>query len=438
MRLSFLTVLLLMFSPCGFAHTIPDDVMVQAFGKSDSGRFHLLVRVPFDALADTVFPLRENGELDLDQVNPMLPGVARIWIAEWIAVYQSGKALPKPQVIAARVSPVTDRSFASYDEAWRHLTGPALPVTAEILPSRAMFDVLLDCPIRGGWGDFAIHSRLARLGGRVVTSFEFVRPGTPAVTYGFVGDPGLFTLAPRWGQSVRRFVPTGLLEILKGSDYLLFLLCIALRFRHISQLVPFLMAFSAGHAITLIAAAYGFAPEALWFPIAFESIIALSIVYMAFESIWPSHRSLLLTAFAFGLAHGFGLAVALRPVLQFGGSHVLASTLSFYAGAVSSEVFVLALLNHMLRLVFMAGVPGRIGTIFFEGIAAHTGWHRMVDRAKWLSTFSLDPGSMATVGRWLIGALVVACAAYFIKGFLRPRWLNDAQIDENSLKNLSP
>ena len=94
MRLSFLTVLLLMFSPCGFAHTIPDDVMVQAFGKSDGGRFHLLVRVPFDALADTVFPLRENGELDLDQVNRMLPGVARIWIAEWIAVYQSGKALP--------------------------------------------------------------------------------------------------------------------------------------------------------------------------------------------------------------------------------------------------------------------------------------------------------------------------------------------------------
>ena len=422
MRPVLLAVLIPALSLIGFGHTIPDDVTVQAFAKSEAGHFHLLIRVPFNALADTVFPLKENGALDLKQVQPMLPGVARIWIAEWTDLYSGGELLPKPLVKSARIAPVTDRSFVSSEGAWNHLTGPPLAPDAAVFPDRALFDVLLEWPIANGKEDFAIHSRLARLGGRVVTGLRYIPPHAPPLTFGFAGDPGLFALSPRWYQSLSRFAPLGLLEILSGGEYLLFLLCLALRLRRFSQLLPAAAAFSVGMAATLVAASFGFAPEGLWFPVAFETVIAASLVYLALENIWPSSCVLLWPLFGFGLAHGFGLALSLRPVLQFGGTHGLASVLSFTLGAAIGAFAVIALSNRMLHLIFRAGVPERVGTIFLSGIVAHTGWHRMLDRAKWLGTFSwpwpqLNISSFAMSPLLGLAGLALGLAAvyYFVK-----------------------
>ena len=59
--------------------------------------------------------------------------------------------------------------------------------------------------------------------------------------------------------------------------------------------------------------ALGFAPTALWFPSLIEVLIALSIVYMAFENIvGPKLERRWLIAFGFGLVHGFGFSFALR------------------------------------------------------------------------------------------------------------------------------
>ena len=43
--------------------------------------------------------------------------------------------------------------------------------------------------------------------------------------------------------------------------------------------------FTVAHSITLIASAYGVAPDVGWFPPLVETLIALSIVYMALENI---------------------------------------------------------------------------------------------------------------------------------------------------------
>ena len=43
--------------------------------------------------------------------------------------------------------------------------------------------------------------------------------------------------------------------------------------------------FTVAHSVTLIASAYGMAPDSLWFPPLIETLIAVSIVYMAFENI---------------------------------------------------------------------------------------------------------------------------------------------------------
>ena len=44
-------------------------------------------------------------------------------------------------------------------------------------------------------------------------------------------------------------------------------------------------AFTVAHSITLFSAAFGYAPDALWFPPLIETLIAASIVYMALENI---------------------------------------------------------------------------------------------------------------------------------------------------------
>lgn len=413
MRVGFRGLLLLTFSSFGFGHTIPDEVTVHAYAKAEAGHFRLLVRVPFDALADTVFPVRDNGALDLRQAEPMFPGAARIWIAEWIDLYQGGELLPKPQVVGARIAPITDRSFSSYEAAWAYFAGPVLPETEELFPARAMFDVSLDWPVLNGTSDFFLHSRLARLGGRVVTALQFVPADSQPLMYGFVGDPGVFAMRPRWYENVEHFAPLGLFEMAGGSEYLLLLLCIALRFRSLWQLQSAALALGAGIALALTAATLGFAPEGLWFPILFETTVAASLVYMAFENIWPGSQSLWWAVFAFGLAQGCGLALSLRPILQFGGSHNVVSVMAYAVGAVGGAWAILAILNRVLRLVFLT-VPERIATIFLAGIAAHTGWHRMLDRAKWLGTPGawpqVDLTAFASIRLWIAGALALGAA----------------------------
>jgi hypothetical protein len=418
-RSPLLVALFLTLPSSAFAHVIPDDVTIQAFAKPEGARVHLLVRVPFNALADIIFPTRAGGELDLSQTGAMLPGAAKTWISDWVDLYEGGVLLPKPQVVETRVSLPSDNSFAAYEEAWAHVTGPSLPSNVQIFPNQAMLDVLFDYPIHSDQSGFAIHSRLARLGGRVVTGLRFLPPSGGVRAYGYQGDPGPFSLDPKWSQAVQRFVPLGFFQILKGTDYLLFLFCVALLFRRYLALVPFVAAFTAAHSITLFASAYNLVPDAIWFPVLFETLIALSVLYLALENIvgaTPAQYRWMI-ALGFGLVYGFGLSFALRQALQFGGSHAFASILSFNVGVELGQFLLLGLFVPMIGLLFRIGVPERIGTIFLAALAAHTGWHRMLDRAKWLSTFqwpALDPAIAATMLRWLIISVALAALAYLV------------------------
>src|SRR4029434_8559339 len=131
-----------------------------------------------------------------------------------------------------------------------------------------------------------------------------------------------------------------------------------------------------------IASAYGLGPDALWFPPLIETLIAMSILYMAFENIVGATnvgRRWVVT-FAFGLVHGFGFSFALRDTLQLAGSHVLTSLLSFNGGVELGQLVVLALAIPALDALFRYGVAERIGTVVLSALVAHTGWHWMTAR----------------------------------------------------------
>ena len=244
------------------------------------------------------------------------------------------------------------------------------------------------------------------------------------------GDPGLVRLDPRWHHAFFRFVQLGFVHILDGVDHLLFVICLLIPFRKIRPLVALVTSFTVAHSITLIASAFGLAPRALWFPPLIETLIAASIVYMAFENMvgsnWQRRWKI---AFCFGLVHGFGFSFALRETLQFAGSHLLTSLLAFNLGVEFGQILIVLIAVPLLNGLFRSGLAEHIGTILLSALLAHSGWHWMTERAGNLGEFQLslpvfDIVLLAAAMRWLMLLLIVASAMWLLHSlynrFLQP------------------
>ena len=407
------------------AHDIPNDVTVQVFVKPEGARLRLLVRAPLRACRDVDFPKRGPGYLDLARADASLHDAATQWISDAIQLYEGDRALPKPRVVETRVSLESDKSFASYEGALAHVTGARLPNDTELYWNQGLLDVLFEYQIHSDAADFSIHAGLAQLGLRVVTVVRFLPPSGVVRAFEFTGDPGLVRLDPRWSQAALRFVEAGFLHILDGTDHLLFLLCLVIPFRRFRPLIVVVTAFTLAHSITLIASAYNLGPDALWFPPLIETLIAISIVYMALENIVGSGlRRRWMIAFGFGLVHGFGFSFALRETLQFAGSHLLVSLLAFNVGVELGQLLVLALLIPALGILFRFVVAERIGIIVLSALVAHTGWHWMIERAAALRQFrrpALNAASLAAAMRWLMLTLILAALVWIVSSARRRR-----------------
>ena len=397
------------------AHDIPNDVTMQVFVKPSGQRLSLLVRAPLKAMRDTEFPKLGPGYLDLARADASLREAATVWIAQNISLYEGDVRLPAPQLVAARASLESDRSFASYEEALAHVTGPKLPDETQVVWDQTMLDVWYEYPIVSDRSEFSIHPGFERLGLKVTTVLRFLPPGGAIRAFEFPDDPGLVHLDPRWHQAALRFVKGGFLHILDGTDHLLFLLCLVIPFRRIRPLILIVTSFTVAHSITLIASAYNWGPDALWFPPLIETLIAVSIVYMAFENIvgTTNLQRRWLIAFGFGLVHGFGFSFALRQTLQFAGSHLLTSLLSFNIGVELGQLLVLAICLPALALLFRYVVAERMGTIILSALVAHTAWHWMGDRYAVLRQFPWPAVTAADAASGLLGLMAlfaVACA----------------------------
>jgi hypothetical protein len=375
------TTILLLAALTLAAHDIPSDIAVQAYVRPAGQRLQVVMRMPLKALRDVDFSETEQGFLDVEQLAPLLPDAATVWIAEFFRVYEGQRELPRPRVTATQVSLPSDPLF----------TGPRLTNSAHVFWDQLLFDVVLEYPIHSETSSFSVWPHLQHLAARVVTVVRFVPPGGVERDYEFPGDPGIVPLDPRWHQAARRFVELGFFHILDGTDHLLFLCCLVIPMRRFRPLLGVITAFTVAHSITLLASAFGLAPDVLWFPPLIETLIAASIVWMALENIASAkvHYRWII-AFAFGLVHGFGFSFALRQTLQFAGSHLSLSLLSFNLGVELGQLLVLAILVPALYLLFRFVVAERVGTIILSALLAHTGWHWMLDRANQLRRFRFE------------------------------------------------
>jgi HupE / UreJ protein len=416
------------------AHEIPNDVKIAAFFKPAGDRAYLLMRVPLAAMVEVEYPTRGPGYLDLARADDALRGAIKLYLTDNISVFENGEPLPSPRIANLLVSLPSDKSFGSYESALAHVQGAPLPGGMDLYWNQQLIDVLLEYPVQSDRSEFALGLRFDRFAQTVTTSLRFLTPDGATRAFEFHGDPGLIALDPRWHQAALRFVVSGFWHILEGIDHLLFLLCLVLPFRRLRPLVIIVTAFTVGHSISLIAAALGFVPDGLWFPPLVETLIAVTIVYMALENIVQAAKGApagsgveyrWILAFAFGVVHGFGFSFALRESLQFSGDHLVLSLFAFNLGVELGQIAVLLVLIPALGLLFRYVVPERIGIIILSALVVHTAWHWMLERGGQLGKFpfpTLDAALIASAMRGLLAVLILAAVVWAANGWLR-RWI---------------
>jgi hypothetical protein len=408
------------------AHEIPSDVRVQMYLKPEGQRLRVLARVPLAAANrdDVQWPTRAPGILDLANIDDSLQTAAREWLAANIEVLENDRPLGEGRVVAARVSLPSDDSFLSYDTALANITGPALPDDSDVVMGQGFVDAVLEWPIESDAAKFSLRVDFMDLGVTVLTVLRYLPPGAAERVYQIHDDPGLIRLDPRWFHAAWQFTVQGFNHILDGIDHLLFLFCLVIPFRQFGSLIRIVTAFTVAHSITLIASAYGMAPEAGWFPPLVETLIAASIVYMALENIVaPGLKRRWAITFGFGLIHGFGFSFALRDELQFAGSHLITALLSFNVGVELGQLLVLAIMVPALAIAFRFVMAERIGTIILSALVAHTGWHWMTERGSQLMLYQfqapvIDLAFFAWLVRWLMLGVFVALVVWLLSGVL--------------------
>ncbi len=424
-RFALLVGALTLVASHALAHNIPVSATVQMFVKPEGHTLRVLARVPLTTYTDAEYPRRAGDYVDLARVEPSLRAAATVILLEALTVYEGERQLPNPRIVSVRMSLDSDTSFARYDTALTHVTGAPLPPETSMFWEQGKLDVLFEYPLQTEKPYISMHAAFDRLAQHEVTTVQYLRPDGISRAYELQGDAGLVRLEPNWYHAASLFVVAGFHHILEGVDHLLFLFCLLIPFRRIRPLIPIVTAFTVAHSITLIASGYGFAPDVLWFPPLIEMLIAISIVYMALENIvveQPTRRWII--AFFFGLVHGFGFSFVLRNTLQFAGTHVLTSLLSFNVGVEIGQLFVLVLFVPALNLLFRYVVAQRLGTIILSALVAHQAWHWMEDRFDTLKQFPWPTitvsGLMSALG-WLT-VLVAVAAVVWIVAVVARRW----------------
>ena len=421
------TVVLALLGPGIAAHEVPNEVTVFGFVHPEGNTLRLLIRAPMKSLRDVDIPTTAGGFLDFSKIEPAERHAAQVWIRDFVELWENGQPLPVPVIAATRTSLPSDRSFESYETALANITsGARLDQSTEIFWEQGMLDVMFEYPIQSDQSDFAIRPGLTRLGLQVNIVLRFQQPGKPERAFDVHAETGIVHLDPRWHQAFYLFAREGFFHILDGIDHLLFLLCLVIPYRRLKPLVIVITSFTVAHSVTLIASAFGMAPDSLWFPPLIETLIAISIVYMAFENIvGPKLQRRWIVTFAFGLIHGFGFSFLLRERLQFAGDHLVASLLAFNVGVEIGQLVVLLVTIPILVLLFRYVVAERIGTILMSALVAHTAWHWAMERGSTLLTYPVPEFSLQDMAALIRLLMVVIAAAGLV--WVAALWLGSAR-----------
>ena len=153
-------------------------------------------------------------------------------------------------------------------------------------------------------------------------------------------------------QTAGRFIWLGIQHIALGYDHLAFLLGLLVATASLRSLVKVITSFTVAHSITLALATFDIVvlPTRLT-----ESLIALSIVYVAAENLIRNRAiERYRITFLFGLVHGFGFSNVLRE-MQLPRGHLALSLFSFNIGVEIGQLIFVVLLFPLIEDLISSG-----------------------------------------------------------------------------------
>ena len=414
------------------AHDLPLDRFMNGFVRIEPHQADLVIRVPLDLLRAVSFPI-VHGHYDLAAVGPAVKTAVDALSGD-LSLWEDGRRL-LPSSIAGSLAPLSDRSFEDFHRAIAQIAAAPAPDT-EISYEAGYLHAHFIYPIASPKSVFAIENLIgADLGDTVKLTIRFIPLDGSSRAMVISGGSDRVRLDPAWYEASFSFIKLGVEHILSGIDHMLFLLCLVIPFRRVKPLIPIITAFTLGHSITLIGAAYNLAPLGAWFPPFVEAAIAATIFYMAIENIvGASLRRRWIIAALFGLVHGFGFADILKEQLQFAGSYLLVSLLSFNIGIEIGQLAVLCVFVPALALLFRGAMSGRMGIMVLSAIVANVAWQWMTERGKifWQTPWPqvTGPGLMV-LARWVLALALAIGAATFLSKWLDRR--HPALIEPNTV-----
>ena len=390
------------------AHEFTIETLMNGFVKIEPLEVHLVIRVPLHVLKSVKFPV-SGREIDLTAADIAIQK-ALSQLGNEITIWEDNRPLV-PSSAIGRLSLPSDRSFERYTDAVAHVARPVAPGTS-IYIDQGYLDGHLTYPIVSPNSRFMIQTAVApEFKNYLKVVIRYLPLGEDGRAMVITSRSGRVALNPSWYQAATGFVALGIMHILSGIDHLLFLLCLLIPVRRLRETLKIVTAFTVGHSITLLGSVYDFAPAGEWFPPLVETLIAVSIVYMALENILGvdlRHRWLI--ALLFGLIHGFGFAYGLKESLQFAGRHLLISLFSFNVGIEIGQILVLIVMLPALAIVMRHVLVGRVGMIVLSAIVAHVAWHWMIERGDvlWKVEWPRFGGGRRRRSR-AVGCRVTAC-----------------------------
>lgn len=400
------------------AHDIPASVTVHMYVKPEGDTLKVLLRVPLESMSELVYPTWGPGYLDFEKADSVFLDAAHVYLTEELTVYENDQLIEDKMITAYRATSPQDRSIRTWETAIENINKPPLTNEERLYYGQAVLDVLYEFPITSDQSRFSIHPTLTKLASITNTVLHFIPAGTGERVFNYIGDVGVVELDPSLLHALYEFMELGFIHILEGTDHILFLLCLVIPMRSFIGLIPVVTSFTVAHSITLISTAFGLAPQALWFGPLIETLIALSIVYMAFENmVGVNLKKRWIVTFGFGLVHGFGFSFLLTESMQFAGTHLFTSLLSFNLGVELGQLVILIIVLPVLNLLFKYVVKEKTGVILLSALVAHSAWHWMTERNDRLSEYvfvwpDINAEFFSELMRWGQLAVVIAIASW--------------------------
>jgi len=175
------------------------------------------------------------------------------------------------------------------------------------------------------------------------------------------------------GAAIGPFLYLGAKHMVTGYDHILFLVGVIFFLYRLKDIVQYVSLFTLGHSTTLLLGVFGHVRAN---PYLIDAIIALSVVYKAFDNMGGFQRFLgfepntKVAVLIFGLFHGFGLATKLQE-LTLSQSGLVTNIISFNVGVEIGQV--LALSAVLIGLSYWRMQGGFLKHAFATNAALMTG-----------------------------------------------------------------